>query len=107
MPPSDNAATPQINVPFFWPMQLAADMAAQGLELAARNVKFLDEELRLHGGIKPRLATAHSVRLTLRTPGLCDDSADDARGTPTLVIAPHTGLTSMIADDQKAQKAKA
>ncbi|MGC8703363.1 MAG: alpha/beta fold hydrolase [Thiomonas sp.] len=103
MPKSDRASTPQINVPFFWPMQLAADMAAQGLELAERNVKFLDEELRLHGGIKPRLATAHSVRLKLRTLDLCDYSAPDAQGIPTLVNAPYAGHTSMIADYHEGQ----
>ncbi len=97
------ASAPNVNVPFFWPVQLAASMAEQGLELYARNVKFLDEELRLHGGIKPRLATAHSVRLTLRTLDLCDYSAPDAQGIPTLVIAPYAGHTSMIADYHEGQ----
>ncbi|MGC9162444.1 MAG: alpha/beta fold hydrolase [Thiomonas sp.] len=94
---------PLINVPLFWPMQLAASMTAQGLELVARNVKFLDEELRLHGGIKPRLATAHSVRLKLRTLDLCDYSAASAKGIPTLVNAPYAGHTSMIADYHEGQ----
>ena len=34
--PHENPA-PTLNVPFFWPVQLAADMVKQGLELAARN----------------------------------------------------------------------
>ncbi|SBP89378.1 alpha/beta fold hydrolase [Thiomonas delicata] len=92
-----------INSAFFWPVQLAADLAEQGLELAARNVKFLDEEARLHGGLKPRLATAHSVRLALRTLNLCDYSAPGAPGLPTLVDAPYAGHTSMIADYHEGQ----
>lgn len=94
---------PDISVPFFWPMQLAAGMAEQGIELAARNVKFIDEEVRLHGGIKPRLATSHSLRLRLRTLDLCDYSAPGAKGTPTLVDAPYAGHTSMIADYHEGQ----
>lgn len=94
---------PNINVPFFWPMQLAASLTEQGLDLLARNVKFLDVELRLHGGLKPRLATAHSVRLKLRTLDLCDYSQPGAADTPTLVIAPYAGHTSMIADYHEGQ----
>ncbi len=94
---------PNINVPFFWPMQLAADLAEQGVELAARNVKFAAEEARLHGGLKPRLASEHSVRLRLRTLDLCDYSPPGAGGTPTLVIAPYAGHTSMIADYHRGQ----
>jgi Poly-beta-hydroxyalkanoate depolymerase len=66
--------------------------------MAARNVKFLDEEMRLHGGLKPKLATAHNLRLKLRTLDLCDYSAHEAKATPTLVVAPYAGHTSMIAD---------
>jgi len=76
-------AQPNLNVPFFWPVQLASSMAEQGMALLARNVKFADEELRLHdGSIKPMLATAHSVRLKLRTLDLCDYSAPGCQGHP-------------------------
>ena len=92
-----------INVPLFWPVQLASEMAAQGLELLAHNVKFLAEEARLHGGIKPRLASPHSVRLRLRTLDLCDYSTAGASGIPTLVNAPYAGHTSMIADYHDGQ----
>ncbi|MHB1667434.1 MAG: alpha/beta fold hydrolase [Thiomonas sp.] len=101
--PSPTAPVPNINSPFFWPMQLAASLAEQGMELAARNVKFLDEEVRLHGGIKPQLATAHTQRLKLRTLDLCDYSAPGAKGIPTLVNAPYAGHTSMIADYHEGQ----
>jgi poly(3-hydroxybutyrate) depolymerase len=102
-PRSRVAAAPNLNVPFFWPVQLAVDMAEQGLELVARNVKFLAEEERLHGGIKPRLATSHTMRMHLRTLALCDYSMPGARGTPTLVDAPFAGHTSMIADYHEGQ----
>ena len=91
------------NVPFFWPVTMATEMAEQGLELATHNVKFVDEEIRLHGGLKPRLATAHSVRLKLRTLDLCDYSAPGANGIPTVVDAPYAGHTSMIADYHESQ----
>ena len=94
---------PNINVPFFWPLQLAAGLMEQGLELSAHNLKFMDEEIKLHGGIKPKLATAHCQRLKLRTLTLCDYSAEQPQGTPTLVIAPYAGHTSMIADYHAGQ----
>ncbi len=97
------APAPNINVPLFWPALMAQDLARQGLDLMARNVRFLEEETRLHGGIKPRLASPHSVRLRLRTLSLCDYSGDVADGLPTLVVAPYAGHTSMIADYQDGQ----
>jgi poly(3-hydroxyalkanoate) synthetase len=103
MNPPRTAAAPNINVPLFWPALMAADMARQGLELAARNVRFLEEEARLHGGIKPRLATSHAVRMDLRTLRLCDYSEPGADGLPTLVVAPYAGHTSMIADYHEGQ----
>lgn len=96
-------AAPNINVPLFWPALMAADMARQGLELVARNVRFLEEETRLHGGIAPRLASAHTLRLRLRTLDLCDYSDAGAKGLPTLVVAPYAGHTSMIADYHDGQ----
>ena len=101
--PRHAAPVPNINAPLFWPMQLAASLAGQGLELAARNVKFLGKEVRLHGGIKPKLATAHTQRLKLRTLDLCDYSAPAANGIPTLVNAPYAGHSSMIADYHEGQ----
>ena len=105
--PRSAAHRANINVPLFWPAQLAAEMTAQGLELLARNVKFVAEEARLHGGVKPRLATAHRVRLRLRTVDLCDYSGDASAAAhdapPTLVNAPYAGHTSMIADYHDGQ----
>ncbi len=92
-----------LNVPFFWPVQLAADMVSEGLELASRNVRFLAEEARLHGGIQPRLATPHGIRIKLRTLDLCDYSGPRGAGLPTLVVAPYAGHTSMIADFHAGQ----
>ena len=102
---TSNSATsrPVFNVPLFWPVTMAASMLEQGIDLATHNVRFLDEELRLHGGIKPRLATTHKVRLKLRTLDLCDYSIPGTRGVPTLVDAPYAGHTSMIADYHEGQ----
>ena len=33
-----------VNVPLFWPMLAAAQMTKEGIELYAKNLKFLDEE---------------------------------------------------------------
>lgn len=103
MKTSQSPSAPNINVPLFWPALMAAEMTRQGLELVARNVRFLEEETRLHGGIKPRLATGHGTRLDLRTLRLCDYSAPRAGGLPTLVVAPYAGHTSMIADYHEGQ----
>ena len=103
MSTAKSPAAPNINVPLFWPALMAAEMTREGLELAVRNVRFLEEETRLHGGIKPRLATAHTVRMRLRTLSLCDYSAEGAPGLPTLVVAPYAGHTSMIADYHEGQ----
>jgi polyhydroxyalkanoate depolymerase len=90
-----------LGVPAFWPLTMAAAMLEQGVELYARNLKFVEEDLRLHRGLHPRLATPHEVRLELRTMRLLDYGRPG--GMPTLVIAPYAGHTAMIADYHKGQ----
>lgn len=90
-----------LSVPAFWPMAVATAMIEEGTELAARNLKFADEEMKIHGGLRPRLATANKVRLDLRTMALRDYGSPG--GIPTLVDAPHAGHTAMIADYHKGQ----
>ena len=85
-------------IPAFWPMQLAAKMVEDGLDIAARNAAFAHEAVKLQGGIAPKLATENRVRLELRTMRLRDYGDPDAGGVPTLVDAPHAGHTAMIAD---------
>ncbi|KIZ39389.1 MULTISPECIES: alpha/beta fold hydrolase [Rhodopseudomonas] len=89
------------SVPAFWPMSLAATMFEQGTALVAKNLKFVDEEIKIHGNLRPQLATPNRVRLDLRTMVLRDYGTPG--GIPTLVDAPHAGHTAMIADYHKGQ----
>jgi polyhydroxyalkanoate depolymerase len=89
------------SVPAFWPMAMAAGLAEKGAELYARNLKFVEEEIRIHAELRPQLATPNQVRLDLRTMLLRDYGKPD--GIPTLVNAPYAGHTAVIADYQKGQ----
>ena len=55
------------SIPAFWPVAMAAGLAAEGAELYARNLKFLEEEIRIRADLRPTLATPNRVRLDLRT----------------------------------------
>lgn len=90
-----------LGVPAFWPVAMAATLVERGAELYARNVGFIDEEIKIHGELCPALATANEVRLDLRTMRLRDFGKP--AGTPALVHAPYAGHTAMIADYQKGQ----
>jgi poly(3-hydroxyalkanoate) synthetase len=89
------------SVPAFWPMAMAATLMEEGTELHARNLKFIEEEIKIHGELRPRLATPNRVRLDLRTMLLREYGKPD--GIPTLADAPHAGHTAMIADYHKGQ----
>ena len=89
------------SVPAFWPMAMAAALAEEGAELYADNLKFVGEEIKIHGGLAPKLATPNTARLDLRTMVLRDYGKPG--GIPTLVNAPHAGHTAMIADYHKGQ----
>ena len=89
------------SVPAFWPVAMAAALAEEGAELYARNIKFIEEEIKIHDELRPRLATSNQVRLDLRTMVLRDYGKPG--GIPTLVDAPHAGHTSMIADYHNGQ----
>jgi poly(3-hydroxyalkanoate) synthetase len=90
-----------LSVPAFWPMAMAAAMFEQGTELYAKNLKFADEEIKIHDELRPVLATPNQVRLDLRTMVLRDYGRPG--GIPTLIDAPHAGHTAMIADYHKGQ----
>ena len=90
-----------LSVPAFWPMAMAAALAEEGTELYAKNVKFAEEEIKIHDELRPKLATPNVARLDLRTMVLRDYG--EPRGIPTLVDAPHAGHTAMIADYHKGQ----
>jgi poly(3-hydroxyalkanoate) synthetase len=89
------------SVPAFWPVAMVAALAEQGAELYARNIKFIEEEIKIHEELRPRLATPNQVRLNLRTMDLRDYGRPGR--TPTLVDAPHAGHTAMIADYHDGQ----
>jgi hypothetical protein len=85
-----------LSVPAFWPMAMAATMLKEGTELYAKNLKFVEEEIKIHGELRPALATPNQVRLDLRTMVLRDYGKPG--GIPTLIDAPHAGHTAVIAD---------
>ncbi|MGA8652214.1 MAG: alpha/beta fold hydrolase [Xanthobacteraceae bacterium] len=89
------------SVPAFWPMAMAAQLAEQGVDLYARNLRFIEEEIKIRDDLRPNLATENTVRLDLRTMVLRDYGPRG--GIPTLVDAPHAGHTAVIADYHKGQ----
>jgi polyhydroxyalkanoate depolymerase len=89
------------SVPAFWPVATAAAMAEAGMEILAKNFAFVAEEIKIHGELRPALATPNVVRLDLRTMALRDYGRPE--GVPTVIDAPHAGHTAMIADYQKGQ----
>ncbi|MGA3342151.1 MAG: alpha/beta fold hydrolase, partial [Methylocella sp.] len=89
------------SVPAFWPVAIAAALAEEGAELYARNINFIEEEIKIHDELRPMLATPNQVRLDLRTMVLRDYGKPS--GIPTLVDAPHAGHTAMIADYHNGQ----
>jgi hypothetical protein len=49
-----------LSVPAFWPMAMATRMLEEGTELYAKNLKFVEEEIKIHGELRPALATRRS-----------------------------------------------
>ena len=96
-----SADLPALSVPAFWPMAMAMTMFEDGVDLYAKNLKFVGEEIKIHDELRPSLATPNQVRLDLRTMVLRDYGKSG--GIPTLVDAPHAGHTAMIADYHKGQ----
>ncbi len=100
-PPAKSSEFSLTSVPAFWPMAMAASLMEQGVELYAKNLKFTEEEIKIHDELRPVLATPNTVRLDLR-PVLLREYGKPG-GIPTLVDAPHAGHTAMIADYHKGQ----
>ncbi len=90
-----------MSVPAFWPMAMGAAMLEEGSELYGKNLKFVEEEIKIHDELRPTLATRNQIRLNLRTMALRDYGS--AKGIPTLVDAPHAGHTAVIADYHEGQ----
>jgi polyhydroxyalkanoate depolymerase len=90
-----------LSVPAFWPMAMASAMLEEGTELYAKNLKFVEEEIKIHDELRPTLATPNRVRLDLRTMVLRDYGKPG--GIATLVNAPYAGHTAVIADYHDGQ----
>jgi poly(3-hydroxyalkanoate) synthetase len=100
-PPVKSSELSLASVPAFWPMAMAASLLEEYAELYLRNLKFVEEEIKIHGELRPALATPNRVRLDLRTMLLRDYGAPG--GIPVLVDVPYAGHTAMIADYHKGQ----
>jgi hypothetical protein len=59
--------TSLLSGPAFWPMAMATALLEAGIELHADNLKFVDEEIKIHDELRPTLATPNTVRFDLRT----------------------------------------
>ncbi len=94
-------SAPLISIPAFWPLAYAESLVTEGVALYAKNFEFVGEEIKLHGGLRPKLATPNVLRLDLRSMALRDYGK--AGALPTLIDAPHAGHTAMIADYHKGQ----
>lgn len=90
-----------LSVPAFWPMVMAKALLDEESELYVKNLKFVEEEIKIHEELRPKLATPNQVRLDLRTMSLRDYGRPE--GIPTLVNAPYAGHTATIADYHKGQ----
>ena len=90
-------------LPLFWPLVAGTEVAEAGLELTARNIKFLAEAEKIDFGLHPQFASENTVALDLRTMKLRDFSLPGAGGLPTIVDAPYAGHTSTCADFDKGQ----
>jgi poly(3-hydroxyalkanoate) synthetase len=100
-PSVKNSDQSLLSVPAFWPMAMGAAMMEEGEELYAKNLKFVEEEIKINSELRPKLATPNQARLDLRTMTLRDYGQPS--GIPTLIDAPYAGHTAMIADYHKGQ----
>src|SRR5208283_96157 len=52
-PAPADSMPPLITLPLFWPVAMVAGMEKAKADLAIRNLEFVQEDLKLHGGLKP------------------------------------------------------
>ena len=72
-PSAKSSGASWMSVPAFWPMAMAAAMLMEeGTELYAKNLKFVEEEIKIHDELRPIAGDAEPVRLDLRTMVLRD-----------------------------------
>src|SRR5208337_3988202 len=71
--PADSMPPPlSLPLPLFWPVAMVVGMEKAKADLALKNLEFVQEEIKIHGELKPKLATPNVVRLDLRTMALRD-----------------------------------
>ncbi|MDO6461484.1 alpha/beta fold hydrolase [Granulosicoccaceae sp. 1_MG-2023] len=91
------------SVPFFWPLNVAANMVEAGQDLMERNIQFAFEAQKIDHGLTPEFATPNRIRLDLPTMRLRDFSTAHNPGIATIIDAPHAGHSATIADYQPGQ----
>lgn len=101
--PIQNQPTADIDLPVFWPLVAAKNMAELNLDVFRKNLAFLQEEHKIKDKLKPVLATENKITLDLRTMLFRNYSKPDAQGLPTIVDAPYAGHSAMIADYRQGQ----
>lgn len=94
---------PEVGVPLFWPFALGIELEEAALDVAHRNLEFLDEiEKTQIERPAPEWATANHVILELHTLTLRDFSRS-TQSVPVLVLPPYAGHSSTIADFHTGQ----
>jgi poly(3-hydroxybutyrate) depolymerase len=103
-PPHHGAAKSENTVPLFWPLEFAATIAEEELDLVRRGWATLAEAQKLELGLTPKFATANTILHELHTLRLRDFSKAAASGEcATVVDAPFAGHTAVIADFHPGQ----
>ena len=82
---------PPLPLPLFWPVAMVAGMEKAKADLALRNLEFVQEEIKLHGGLKAKVASPNVVRLDLRTMVLRDYGRPGGIPTWSMRPSPATG----------------
>ena len=94
-PSVKNSDLSLLSVPAFWPMAMAAAMMEEGEELYAKNLKFVEEEIKINNELMPKLATPNQARLDLRTMVLRDYGAPGGLVEPLRCRAGEPGRSDL------------
>lgn len=91
------------SVPWFWPMAAGIELADEGMNLVADNLRFAAAAGAVEAPPPPAWATRNEVLLDLPTMRLRDFSRTKSAAIPVLVDAPYAGHSATIADYAKGQ----
>jgi poly(3-hydroxybutyrate) depolymerase len=87
------------SVPWFWPVELARNIADSEFDAYKRVLSTVLETERLEGGLPPKFASPNTVVLELRTLRLRGfGDTGNRKQPPALLLAPYAGHTATIAD---------